>query len=122
MKKVSGVKIKKLLITFPQTCTSPRYYIAFRYTMSMIVNMTVEYISILIAYLQEKLTVYGRKVPEDDLRISLWLFVRSWLSYIFFVFVCLILFDLMLYVHGKKLRSCWDSQLLNHNVPGQASS
>ena len=27
----------------------------------------------------------------------------------------------MLYVHGKQLRSCWDSQLLNHTVPGQAS-
>ena len=23
------------------------------------------------------------------------------------------LFDLMLYVHGKQLRSCWDGQLLN---------
>ena len=33
-------------------------------------------------------------------------------------FVCL--FDLMLYVHGKQLRS-WDGQLLNHTVPGQAS-
>ena len=35
------------------------------------------------------------------------------------LFVCL--FDLMLYVHGKQLRSCWDGQLLNHIVPGQAS-
>ena len=34
-------------------------------------------------------------------------------------FVCL--FDLMLDVHGKQLRSCWDSQLLNHTVPGQVS-
>ena len=32
-----------------------------------------------------------------------------------------ILFDLMLYVHGKQLRSCQDCQLLNHTVPGQAS-
>ena len=31
------------------------------------------------------------------------------------------LFDLMLYVHGKQLRSCRDSQLLNQAVPGQAS-
>ena len=31
------------------------------------------------------------------------------------------LFDLMLYVHGKQLRSCRDGQLLNHTVPGQAS-
>ena len=30
------------------------------------------------------------------------------------------LFDLMLYVHGKQLRSCWDGQLPNHTVPGQA--
>ena len=30
------------------------------------------------------------------------------------------LFDLLLYVPGKQL-SCWDSQLLNHSVPGQAS-
>ena len=28
------------------------------------------------------------------------------------LFVCL--FDLMLYVHGKQLRSCWDGHLLNH--------
>ena len=32
-----------------------------------------------------------------------------------------VLFDFMLYVHGKQLRSCWDCQLLNHTVPGQAS-
>ena len=31
------------------------------------------------------------------------------------------LFDLMLYVHGKQLRSCRDDQLLNHTSPGQAS-
>ena len=31
------------------------------------------------------------------------------------------LFDLMLYVQGKQLRSCWDCQFLNHTVPGQAS-
>ena len=30
------------------------------------------------------------------------------------------LFDLMLYIHGKQLRSCWDGQLLHHTVPGQA--
>ena len=30
------------------------------------------------------------------------------------------LFDLMLYVHGKQLRSCWDGQLLNQPVPAQA--
>ena len=34
-------------------------------------------------------------------------------------FVCL--FDVMLYVHGKQLRSCWDGQLVFHSVPGQAS-
>ena len=34
-------------------------------------------------------------------------------------FACL--FDLMLYVHGKQLRSCWDAPLLYHTVPGQAS-
>ena len=28
------------------------------------------------------------------------------------------LFDLMLQVHGKQLRSCWDCQLSNHTVPG----
>ena len=33
--------------------------------------------------------------------------------------VCL--FDLMLYVNGKQLRSCPDGQLLNHTVPWQAS-
>ena len=33
----------------------------------------------------------------------------------------LICFELMLYVHGKQLRSCCYSQLLNHAVPGQAS-
>ena len=32
-----------------------------------------------------------------------------------------VLFDLMLYVHGKQLRSCWDGQLLNQTVPRQAS-
>ena len=32
-----------------------------------------------------------------------------------------VLFVLLLYVHSKQLRSCWDSQLLNHTVPGQAS-
>ena len=31
------------------------------------------------------------------------------------------LFDLMLYLHSKQLRSCWDGQLLNKGtVPGQA--
>ena len=35
------------------------------------------------------------------------------------MFCCL--FDLMLYIHGKQLRSCWDGQLLNHTVPRQAS-
>ena len=32
-----------------------------------------------------------------------------------------LLFDLMLYIHGKQLRLCWDGQLLNHTVPRQAS-
>ena len=32
-----------------------------------------------------------------------------------------VLFDLMLYIYGKQLRSCWDGQLPNHTVPGQAS-
>ena len=32
-----------------------------------------------------------------------------------------LLFDLMLYVHGKQLRSCWDDQLLNLTVPGQSN-
>ena len=36
------------------------------------------------------------------------------------VFTCF-LFDLMLYVRGKQLRSCRDGQLLNHTVPGQVS-
>ena len=31
------------------------------------------------------------------------------------------LFDLVLYIHNKQLRSCWDGQLLNHTVNGQAS-
>ena len=31
------------------------------------------------------------------------------------------LFDLMLYIHRKQLRSCRDSQLPNHTVPVQAS-
>ena len=31
------------------------------------------------------------------------------------------LFDLMLYFHGKQLRSCWDGQVLNHTVTWQAS-
>ena len=30
------------------------------------------------------------------------------------------LFDLLLYIQGEQLRSCWDTQLLNHTVPGQA--
>ena len=30
-------------------------------------------------------------------------------------------FDLMLYVHSKQLRSCWDGELPNCTVPGQAS-
>ena len=30
------------------------------------------------------------------------------------------LLDLLLYVHGKHLRSCRDGQFLNNNVPGQA--
>ena len=34
-------------------------------------------------------------------------------------FVCL--FELMLHVHGKQLRSCWEGQLVNYTVPGQAS-
>ena len=34
------------------------------------------------------------------------------------VFVCL--FELMFYIDGKQLRSCWDGLLLNHTVPGQA--
>ena len=29
--------------------------------------------------------------------------------------------NLMLYVHGKQLRSCWDDQLLNLTVPGQSN-
>ena len=33
----------------------------------------------------------------------------------------LLCFDLLLYVHGKQLVSCRDSQLLNHTVPGQVS-
>ena len=32
--------------------------------------------------------------------------------------VCL--FDLLLNIHGKQLRLCWDGQLLNHSVSGQA--
>ena len=32
-----------------------------------------------------------------------------------------ILFDLLLYVQGKHLRSCWDGQFFNHTVPGQVS-
>ena len=35
--------------------------------------------------------------------------------------LCVCLFDLMLYVHGKQLRSCWDGQLLIQTVPGQVS-
>ena len=31
------------------------------------------------------------------------------------------LFDLMLYIYGKQLRSCQDGQLLNHTVTGQTS-
>ena len=34
-------------------------------------------------------------------------------------FVCL--FDLILYVQGKQLRSCQDGMLLYHTVPEQAS-
>ena len=30
------------------------------------------------------------------------------------------LFNLLLHVHGKQLRSCHDGQLLNHTVPWQA--
>ena len=30
------------------------------------------------------------------------------------------LFDLLLYAHSTQLRSCWDGNLLNHTVPGQA--
>ena len=26
--------------------------------------------------------------------------------------------DLLLYVHGKQLRSCWNGQLLNHKLVG----
>ena len=29
--------------------------------------------------------------------------------------------ELMLYIHGKQLRSCPDGQLIIHTVPGQAS-
>ena len=36
----------------------------------------------------------------------------------FFLFSCLIC---CFYVHSKQLRSCWEGQLLNHTVPGQAS-
>ena len=32
-----------------------------------------------------------------------------------------VLFGLMLYVHGKQLRSCQDGQLTYPHVPGQAS-
>ena len=39
--------------------------------------------------------------------------IRVWLRF------CL--FNLMLYGHGKQLRSCWIGQLLNHIVPWQAS-
>ena len=39
---------------------------------------------------------------------------RSWLC-----IICL--FDLVLYIHGKQLRSCRDSQLLNHTVLRQVS-
>ena len=39
-----------------------------------------------------------------------------------YVKVCLyVLFDLVLYVHGKQLRSFWDGQLLNDTIPVQAS-
>ena len=31
------------------------------------------------------------------------------------------LFDLLLYIHGKQLRSCPEGHLLSHTVPGQAS-
>ena len=38
-------------------------------------------------------------------------------------FFCLItmgfcFYDLLFYIHGKQLRSCWDGQLLNNTVPG----
>ena len=32
--------------------------------------------------------------------------------------VCL--FNFLLYIHSKQLRSCWDDQLLNHTVPGHS--
>ena len=38
-----------------------------------------------------------------------------------FLWMLFCLFDLMLYVNGKQLRSCWDGRLFNHTVPGQAS-
>ena len=37
--------------------------------------------------------------------------------YISIYFDCL--FDLLLYIHSKQLRSCQDSHLLNDTVPGQ---
>ena len=44
--------------------------------------------------------------------------IMLWWSYIEkFRFV---LFDFVLYIHGKQLRSCQVGHLLNHTVPGQA--
>ena len=48
----------------------------------------------------------------DDKMITYSLSAYMW-------FICL--FDLLLYVHGKQLRLCWDDQLFNHTDPGQAS-
>ena len=40
----------------------------------------------------------------------------------YFVCECFCLFDLMLFIHGKQLRSFWDCQFLNHIVPTKAPS
>ena len=35
--------------------------------------------------------------------------------------ILFLLFDVMLYVRGKQLWSCWDDQLLNLTAPGQSN-
>ena len=45
---------------------------------------------------------------------QVFIFYECWIcAFVYILFVCLFvcLFDLMLYVHGKQLRSCFDSQL-----------
>ena len=58
-------------------------------------------------------------VPKNIFGLQKCKALSEFCYFLLLLFFCL--FDLLLYVYGKQLRSCQDSPLLKNTVPGQAS-